>query len=567
MGLGVSSLVTAKLGLVPTAAFAADVYRVVRLASWDDLPAQSIYMSPYEFAVNTAEVVCTGDYKWISPSVVTDTDVSRTRKLSGTCRFTYRDRAVDVDGSSLDVVLEVMSCTLFAWPGVSAPAGSRQFVFRGDVSPAVASKSGQLSVDDEPYGTNHNCNPMSITFRIRLLRKDGSLAYGRLMFAARDVDINCSYNDDYSESIRLVSGFDPEIYVLDSSWLLIDTSVGRVHENYQGTNYASNPNETFTAVATPDFQFEWRGHQCGTVLFDSVASDITIPVRKVWEGGETVRPGAVTVRLSGTDGSRRSLTLNAGNGWAGSFDDLPLVTAAQTGISYTLSEDTVDGFETDIEGNAANGYAVTNRYVVPKMDVPVEKVWVDGEDVRPGSVTVRLHGSDGSEQAVTLTAANGWRGVFKDVPERNGDGSVITYTLSEDAMDGFDSGVTGAASGGFTVTNTYVVPLMDVPVSKTWAERGSDMWRPGSVTVRLRGTDGSERVMTLTAASGWSGVFEDVPVTTRRGSAIAYELVEDAVANYDTSVSGDAEGGFVVTNTLRTGFTDFDKSARNGVWL
>ena len=153
MGLGVSSLVAAKLGLVPTVAFAADAYRVVRLSNWDDLPGQSIYMSPYEFAVNTAEVVCTGDYKWISPSVVTDTDLSRTRNLSGTCKFTYRDRAVDVDGSSLDVVLEVMSCTLFAWPGVSAPAGSRQLVFRGNVSSVVASRSGQLSVDDEPYGT------------------------------------------------------------------------------------------------------------------------------------------------------------------------------------------------------------------------------------------------------------------------------------------------------------------------------------------------------------------------------------------------------------------------------
>lgn len=310
-------------------------------------------------------------------------------------------------------------------------------------------------------------------------------------------------------------------------------------------------------------------------LYAKVICD-DVDVVKVWEGGETVRPDAVTVTLIGSDKTKRTLSIKETAGWCGVFGNVPMETAAGASIAYELTEDEVEGFTTDITGTAEDGFTVMNTYVVPKIDIPVEKRWVDGEDAlfTIKTVTVTLHGSDGSERRLRLTAADGWKGVFEDVPERESDGSVIEYSVSEDMtaaggyrLPDYDTAIEGSAADGFTITNTYVVPTMDVPVSKTWTESGSDAWRPGSVTVRLRGSDGSERSMALSAGNGWKGVFEDVPETTRRGSVIAYTLVEDAVANYDAKVTGDAESGFEVTNALKTGRTDFDKDARYGGWL
>lgn len=458
----------------PLMAFGVDAYRVVRLASWDDIPAASIYMNPYAFAITTAEITCTGDFHYTEPVIWVQSDCSKTRHMSGTCKMVFRDRAIDMDGASLDVTLEVVDCTLFAWPGQSTGSmTTTQNVFTGQTPSAVDSNAGQVNVDSEWHSGDGTVNPEAVHMRISLTRKDGSPAMGKLMFAARDIDINSPYNDDYSESIRLISGFDPEIYLLSTSWLLVNTSTGLVHENYSGTNYGSNPNETFAVAASSPFEFEWRGHSCGTTLFDSVQSNIDIAVRKTWSGGSAVRPESVTVHLKGTDGSDRTAVLSAANSWSATFADLPMVTANASGIVYSVTEDAVSGFTTKVTGNVASGFDVANTYVIPKITIPVRKVWTGllNEKYRPTSVTVHLSGSDGSSRSLVLNADEGWLGQFADVPERDGEGRLISYILSEDAVPCFSTTVSGTSAEGFVVTNECTVGMGDVskePESPSW---------------------------------------------------------------------------------------------------
>ena len=70
------------------------------------------------------------------------------------------------------------------------------------------------------------------------------------------------------------------------------------------------------------------------------------------------------------------------------------------------------------------------------------KIWNDLENLyntRPDSITVRLY-ADGAEYAVqTVTAGSGWTFAFTGLPAHNADGTEIRYTVTEDAVTGYDA--------------------------------------------------------------------------------------------------------------------------------
>ena len=191
---------------------------------------------------------------------------------------------------------------------------------------------------------------------------------------------------------------------------------------------------------------------------------VSVPVSKVWVGGQG---GPVKVRLL-ADGSDtgKSVTLDEASGWGGSFDGLPKLADDGRAIAYTVAEDVPAGYASEVTGDMAAGFVVTNTLVpgpAPEtVSVPVSKVWVGGQG---GPVKVRLL-ADGSDtgKSVTLDEASGWRGSFDGLPRLGGDGKAIAYTVAEDVPAGYSSEVTGDADSGFTVTNTRTP---DVPGSSS----------------------------------------------------------------------------------------------------
>ncbi len=75
-------------------------------------------------------------------------------------------------------------------------------------------------------------------------------------------------------------------------------------------------------------------------------------------------------------------------------------------------------------------------------EVTGSKIWNDLENLyntRPDSITVRLY-ADGAEYAVqTVTAGSGWTFAFTGLPAHNADGTEIRYTVTEDAVTGYDT--------------------------------------------------------------------------------------------------------------------------------
>ena len=84
-----------------------------------------------------------------------------------------------------------------------------------------------------------------------------------------------------------------------------------------------------------------------------------------------------------------------------------------------------------------------------------------------------------------------------------------------------------------------------MPVEKKWVGPAA-----GEVTVSLKRGDAVVGTMKLNAENEWKGTFSGLPkYDAQTGEEIEYSVAEEPVEGYDSSVSGDAQGGFTVTNT------------------
>ena len=83
-----------------------------------------------------------------------------------------------------------------------------------------------------------------------------------------------------------------------------------------------------------------------------------ISVTKIWGGPKA---GSITVHLfaNGTD-TGTTLTLDDTNNWTASFTNVRKYDQSGTEIQYTISEDTVNGYDATITGNQTTGFTITN---------------------------------------------------------------------------------------------------------------------------------------------------------------------------------------------------------------
>ena len=205
-------------------------------------------------------------------------------------------------------------------------------------------------------------------------------------------------------------------------------------------------------------------------------------------------------------------------------------------------------------GIGANGVVIIGKS--ENIDIPIKKVWENPRIPHPNKVKVNLKNGDTVIDSITLSESNDWKGVFSNLP------AGAHYTVSEDPVEGYDSAVTGDAERGFTVTNTSTAKV-SVPVEKKWVGPAAE-----KATVRLLadGKDTGESAE-LSKSNSWKHSFEGLPKYSKSGSVIDYAVAEVPVEGYSSKVTGDAERGFTVTNTVKTGELDVSKTvvAREGL--
>ena len=284
-----------------------------------------------------------------------------------------------------------------------------------------------------------------------------------------------------------------------------------------------------------------------------------VPVKKVWKdenNQDGKRPSSVTVKLlaDGQD-TGKTLELNAANNWAGSFTNLD-ADKGGTPIKYTVVEVTVAGYTSEVTGDAASGFTITNSYSPETVDVKATKNWDDANNQdgkRPTKITINLlaDGQKVDSKEVQAAADGTWTVEFTKLAKYKA-GKEIKYTVTEEAVAEYESTITD-----FTITNKYAPKAIDYKVTKVWNDANNqDGKRPESVTVQLYKKVGDAdpvavegKKLTLTAkdktdANTWVASFTNLP-QYEAGKEITYSIKEvDVPAGYEASVTGQ-----VVTNT------------------
>ena len=272
----------------------------------------------------------------------------------------------------------------------------------------------------------------------------------------------------------------------------------------------------------------------GFTVTNTITGKVSVPVTKVWVGPQA-SSAKVTLLADGVE--KDSVTLNAANGWAHTFTNLDKYNNG-TEIVYTVTEEPIANYDSVVTGNAANGFTVTNTNT-EKTAVDVTKTWVG---TPAASVTIKLFADGTEKETVTLTAADNWTHTFANLDKYAADGHEIVYTVDETPVTDYTKAITGDAANGFTITNT-ITGKVNIPVTKVWVGPEAT-----SAKVTLY-ADGVEKdSVTLNAANNWVHVFANLD-KYNNGTEIVYTLTEEPVANYDSTISGDAATGFTVTNT------------------
>ena len=194
-----------------------------------------------------------------------------------------------------------------------------------------------------------------------------------------------------------------------------------------------------------------------TVVNNKVEAKRNITVNKKWvDAGDKAqsRPKKVTVELlRNGEVIGASQDLSQANAWKTSFSNLPKYDENSKAYSYTIREKAVDGYAPAISGTQELGFTLTNT-ISNKISIPVTKVW-SGKGDHPTSVSVRLL-ADGKEIAKQeLNANNNWQFTFTNL-ERSKNGKEIQYTVTEDAVAGYTTKISGDAATGYlnVITNT-----------------------------------------------------------------------------------------------------------------
>ena len=273
----------------------------------------------------------------------------------------------------------------------------------------------------------------------------------------------------------------------------------------------------------------------GFVITNRNIEKTQVPVEKKWIGKAV---NEIEVKLLANGKEVQTAKLNEANSWKHTFKDLPVYDDNGKEITYTVKEVAIEGYESKIEGNAKDGFVITNKNLA-KTEVPVEKKWL-GKAVN--EIEVKLLANGKEVQTAKLNEANSWKHTFKDLPKYDDNGKEIEYTVKEVNIDGYESKIEGSADKGFVITNKNLAKT-EVPVEKKWLGKAVD-----EIEVKLL-ADGKEvQTAKLNEANSWKHTFKDLPVYDENGKEIEYTVKEVNIDGYESKIEGNAKYGFVITN-------------------
>lgn len=285
-------------------------------------------------------------------------------------------------------------------------------------------------------------------------------------------------------------------------------------------------------------------------------TDVTVTTK--WDDAENqdgIRPNTYSVQLT-ADGEAvgDAITLNEAGNFTKTWKGLEKNKAGKA-ITYSVkASDVAKGYEAAVS-STESGIVVTLTHTPEVADIAVSAAWDDADNqdaLRPASVEAEvLANGEATGNKVTLTAEGEWKATVKALPVYAA-GQKITYTLKSD-VDAYTSACTSTADG-LVLKFTHKTETVDVTLTTKWNDKDNqDNVRPASYYVQLLadGVKVGDKIILESASDfskTWTGLQKNR--TGKVGEAIVYTAeVTGLPESYETSVSGDAATGLVVTNT------------------
>ena len=260
------------------------------------------------------------------------------------------------------------------------------------------------------------------------------------------------------------------------------------------------------------------------------------------------RPESITVKLMQNDKEIAKQVVKSDNhgNWTYRFDDLPKYDTEGKAYTYTIQEENVPGYTSEI-----NDYDLVNTYHnTETTEVSGMKTWNDYENkfhTRPESITVDLmqNGKEIDKQVVKADNHGNWTYRFDKLPKYDAEGKAYTYTIQEEKVSGYTIKV-----NGYDLVNTYRnTETTEVSGTKTWNDNDNKFnTRPESITVKLIKNDKEidKQVVKSDKEGDWTYRFDNLPKYDTEGKVYTYTIQEENVPGYTSEING-----YDLVNTYR----------------
>ena len=248
------------------------------------------------------------------------------------------------------------------------------------------------------------------------------------------------------------------------------------------------------------------------------------------------RPESITVNLmqNGEKYAEKNVKADKKGNWTYRFDNLPKYDTEGKVYTYTIQEENVSGYTSEI-----NGYDLVNTYRnTETTTVSGTKTWNDNNNqlnIRPKSITVELmqNGKKIDNQIVKADKEGNWTYHFENLPKYDSKGKAYVYTIQEATVSGYISEV-----NGYDLVNTETTTVSG---RKTWNDNDNQFnTRPENITVKLmrNGEKYAEKNVKSDNHGNWTYRFDNLPKYDAEGKAYTYTIQEGKIPDYTTKING-----------------------------
>ena len=412
-------------------------------------------------------------------------------------------------------------------------------------------KKGQFTVEEvtPPEGYVLDSNPMKVT-----IKADGAVKTVKNTMdpnASKKLTVKKVWKDESNQDGKRPASIAVDVYAngqkladktvtvtggsTDAEWTAQTTDLPIFDANGQKITYTIGEDQ-LDGYDAPEVD---QGNL--TVTNTRTPEKIAIKASKKWDDAENQdgkRPANVVVKLYKEVGGQKSevanRTLTEADQWATEFTNLNKYEKGQE-VVYSLEEDAVPHYQSQVTGNAADGFVVTNTYKPETIKISGQKKWEDAENQdgkRPNAVRVKILKGQDIVDVQEVTAANGWKYESNPLPKYAA-GQEIAYTVAEEAVSGYTSKV-----DGYNITNSYTPETVKISGQKKWEDADNqDGKRPASVKVKILNGDTVVDEQNVTSANEWKYESKALPKYAA-GQEITYTVSEEAVPGYTSKVEG-----------------------------